>query len=96
MKLFKNVTNTRDGTTVQLSNNETMSATRTGNTPLEISLSAHAKKVHIFDGLHSDSLISLGQLCDDDCVAILENNEINIIKGKTVILKGHRNNTDGL
>ena len=65
-----------------------MSATRTGKTPLAISLSTHAKKTHIFDGLQSDSLISLCQLCDDDCVAILEMNEINILEVKTLILKG--------
>ena len=64
--------------------------------PLASSLSAHAKKSHIFDGLHSSSLISLGQLCDDDCVAILDKNEINVINGKTPTLKGQRNKTDGL
>ena len=65
-----------------------MSAAIIGNIPLAINLSAHAKKAHIFDGLHSASLISLDQLCDDDCVAILDKNEINILKGKTLILRG--------
>ena len=46
------------------------------------------KKAHIFDGLHSASLISLGKLWDDDYISILENNEINILKNKTLILKG--------
>ena len=73
-----------------------MSATRTGNTPLEISLSADAKKAHIFDVLHSASLISLVQLCDNDCIAILDKNEINIFKGKTIILKRHLNKAYGL
>ena len=35
-------------------------------------------------------------MCDDDCIAILDKNEINILKGKKLILKGHRNNIDGL
>ena len=73
-----------------------MSATRAGNIPLASSLSAHAKKAHIFDGLHSASLIYFGKLCDDDCVAILDKNKINILKGKKLILKGHRNKTYGL
>ena len=73
-----------------------MSTTRTGNTPLASSLSAHAKKAHIFDGLFNALLISLGKLCDDDCVAILDKNEINIIKGKTIILKAHINKIDGV
>ena len=96
MTLLTNLKNTRDGPTFQFPNNETMSMTRTGNTPTASSLSARAKKAHIFDGLHSASLISLVQLCDDDCVAILDQNEIYILKGKTLILKGHRNKTDGL
>ena len=41
-------------------------------------------------------LISLGQLCDDDRVAILDKNEIDILKGKRLILKGNGNNKDGL
>ena len=85
MKALTKVKNTRDGPKFQLPNNDTMSTTRTGIIPLEISLSAHEKKVHIFDGLHSASLISLGKLCDYDCVAILDQNEINILKVKTLI-----------
>ena len=79
-----------------MSNNKTMSAKITGNTPLASSLSVHAKKAHICDGLHSTSLISLIQLFDYDCVAVLDQNEINIFKGRTLILKGHKNKTDGL
>ena len=82
--------NTRGGPTVQLTKNETMSATITGDIPLESSLSAHENKAHIFDGLHSASLIYLGQMFDGECVAILENTETNILKGKTLILKGHK------
>ena len=43
------------------------------------------KKGTHFYGLHSASLISLGQICDDDCTAILDKNEINILKNKTLI-----------
>ena len=73
-----------------------MSAIRIGNIPLASILSAHAKKTHSFDGLHIALLISLGQLCDDECVAILDNNVINILKGKTIIVKEQRNKIGGL
>ena len=96
MSVLTNEKNTIYGPTVQLPNNEAMIATRTGNIPLSSSIRAHAKKAHIFDGLHSASLISLVQLCDDECVAILDKNEVNILKGKTLIVKGHRNKTNGL
>ena len=54
------------------------------------------KKAHMFDVLPSASLISLGQMCDNDCIAILDKNDINILKNTKLILKGHRNKTDGL
>ena len=88
--------NTSYGPTFQLKKNETMSAKRTGKILLARSLSDHVKKAHIFDGLHSASIIYLGQLCDDDRVSILDKNEINILKGKKLILKGNRNKTYGL
>ena len=43
-------------------------------------LSTYAKKAHVFDGLHSDSLIALCHFCDNDYIAILDKNEINILK----------------
>ena len=46
--------------------------------------------------LHSSSLISLCQLCENDCIAILDKNEINILKGEAIIIKGHRKKTYGL
>ena len=73
-----------------------MHATKTGVLPLSRILSTHAKKAHIFYGLHSALLIYLGQLSDNDCIVILDNNKINILKYKKPIFKGHRNKTDGL
>ena len=76
-----------------LTRNSTMNTTNTGNIPLSGSLSIHAKKSHIFDGMHSASLISLGQLCDDEFISILDHIEINILKDSKIILKGNRNKT---
>jgi hypothetical protein len=41
-------------------------------------------------------LIFLGQLCDDNCVAILDKTKINVFKHDTCILSGTCNPTDGL
>ena len=65
---------TRDGPTLKLPNNATINATKTGIIPLSGSLSTHAKRAHIFDGLYSASRISLGLLYYEDCVAILDKN----------------------
>ena len=73
-----------------------MNATNTGNIPLSGNLSLHAKKSHIFYGLNSASLISLVQLCDNECITILDKNEINVVKYSKLVLKGHRKKADGL
>ena len=57
---------------------------------------SHAQKAHIFPGIKRSSLISIGQLCDDGCTAVLNNKEIGIYKNNTIILRGKRNFTDGL
>ena len=96
ISVVTNVNNVRDGPTVQLPHNEIVKATRTGNLPLAISLNTRAKNKHLFDGLQCASLISIGQLQNDYCIAILDQNEFNVLKEKTLILMGHRNKTDGL
>ena len=96
MLLLTNLKDTRDVPTVQLPNNATMNEAKTDSIPMLVSLLIHAKKAHVFYGIHSTFLISLRQLCDDDFIAIFDKNYINILKNKTLILKGYRNNTDGL
>jgi hypothetical protein len=41
-------------------------------------------------------LISIGQLCDDNCVAVLDKKQIQVFKNNDCILKGDRNPTDDL
>ena len=96
MIVLTNLKESLDGPTAQLPNNATMNATKTGIIQQSGSLIAHAKKAHIFDGPHSASLISLCQFFDDNCIVILDKNEINILKNKKLILKGNSNKIDGL
>ena len=73
-----------------------MKAYKVGELPIPELLSTYSKKASIFEDLHS-SLISLGQLCDDDCFALLGKHEMEILKNQKVILRGTRSNTgDGL
>ena len=67
-----------------------MDATKTGSIRISRILSTHTKKAHIFDVLQSASLISLGQLCDNDCIAILDKNKINILKKYTYFKDTHK------
>ena len=90
------IKDTHNRPTAQLPNNATMNAKKTGIITLSKSISTNAKKAHIFDSLHSESIIYLGKICGNDCITILDNIEINIIKYKTLILKVNRNKTYGL
>ena len=55
-----------------------MTTTKRALVPLSPALSPPAKVGHIFDNLKSRSLISIGQLCDDDCVTIFTKNAVHI------------------
>ena len=63
--------NISPGPTVTLPNNEKISSTEQGRLPLHSNLSSTAITAAILPGLQSSSLISLGQLCDDDCDILL-------------------------
>ena len=60
------------------------------------SLSNEAKISNILPQLQSTSLVSLGQLCDDDCEVNLYKKFLHVIKGQKEIMKGCKNSTDGL
>ena len=74
MLVLANIKETRNVSTVKLPNNENMNATKTGILPPSRSLGTHAKKAHILDVLHGALIIFLCQLCDNECIAILDQN----------------------
>ena len=66
-----------DGPTVALPDNTTLHATKSGTLPIT-GVSNSAKKVHIIPKLSSSSLISMGQLCDDDCDVHLRREDVGV------------------
>ena len=68
---------------------------QSGQLPLSKHLSAKAKDATIVPQLKSSSLISLGKLCDDGCNVLLNKKDLKVFKNTKLILKGHRNLTDG-
>ena len=73
----------------------TVSATSKGYYPIA-NLSHSAKEAHVFKNLHSSSLISLGQLYDNDCLVLLNKYILAAFKNNRLILNGIRNKSDGL
>jgi hypothetical protein len=94
--VLSNLRATPFGPTVMLPDSTHVQATQSGLLPLHRSLSKTAKTAHVLDGMTNSLLISIGQLCDDDCVAILDTRRPQVFKNSQCILMGPRNKTDGL
>ena len=54
-------------------------------------LSQTALKVLVFPNLTNESLISIGQLCDDGCIVLFTKTHAFICKNEKLIGKGVRN-----
>ena len=94
-----------EGTPVILPSAATLNPTEKGIILLSAALSKTAKTATVLKNLNSSSLISLGQIYDDNCTIILTKNDLlaakdeNIkvsVEKKDIILKGTRNFSDGL
>jgi len=94
--VLHNVTATPNGPSVYLPNGTILQAQRKGQLLLSEHLSPKAQTTQILEGIAESSLISLGQLCDDYCITVLDKNEINIFKNNKCIIKGKHNKADGL
>jgi hypothetical protein len=73
-----------------------MQATHSVHIPLALPLSKQAQQGHVLDGLKTGSLISIGKLCDDDCIAIFSKFNVKIIKDSQLIITGTRDDRNGL
>ena len=64
--------------------------------PIHSSLSKIATSGYIVPHLKNSSLLSIGKLCDDHCIAMFTKKNLFIFKNNNLILQGNRNNSDGL
>jgi hypothetical protein len=81
---------------VKVANGDNIETSRRTLVPLVKELSTKAKTGHIFDDRKSGSLISIRQLCDDDCIALFTKYDVKIYKDGKVIIVGQRNNVNCL
>ena len=95
--ILQNKEKIENGPRVNLPNGTILQAHLRGNIPInEINLSETARRAHVFNDLNNASLISIGRLCDDDCIAIFDKKKLNIYKNNKKIIQGERNYKDGL
>ena len=69
-----------------------MRATHSVRVPLAPELSPTARLGHELQGLKTGSLVSIGKLCDDECMTLFTKYNVNVIKNGKVIINGPRNN----
>ena len=74
----------------------TIELTLQGQLFLSKKLSAQSQWPTALPKLRSSSLVSLGQLCDDNCTIVLDKTKLVAIKNDEIILRERRNNLDGL
>ena len=68
------------GTSSILPTNTTITATHQGTLPFAAALSPNTTKALVFPGLSNNSLLSIGQLCDDNRTAIFTKESVFILK----------------
>ena len=80
---------------VHLPNNEILKNKISGYIPIK-QLLAPGQQAYVLPTLTNTSLLSIGQLCNDNCIAIFTKEKMLIIQQGQIILTGMRNYTDGL
>ena len=84
-----------NGPSVVLPDSTSISPTDSGHLNIP-GLSKTATKSYLFPDLHSASLLSVGQLCDDGCDVTFRKTDVTAHKNGTVVLQGYRNYNDKL
>ena len=72
-----------------------MSPTKQASLPLSNAFTQNAKIAYSFANLKSGTLLSIGQLYDDDCIAIFSKYDVKIIKNDKIRIQS-KHNDNGL
>jgi hypothetical protein len=65
-----------------------MHTTLKGQLLLSDKLSLQAQSAFVLNDLKTGTLISLAQLCDDDCVAIFSKYDVKLLKNNEIVIEG--------
>ena len=96
LSYLKNVTPEDSTTQVSLPDSSTLQATHKGYLQFPSPINRQATQTIILPTLHNN-LLSVGQLCDDNCTVTFNKHKINIYKNGELLLQGFRSqNGDGL
>ena len=90
------IASTMSGPTVQVANGNIIKPALRATLKLSNKISTKAQSSHVFNDITTSYLISMGQLCDDNCVAIFTKFDMKILKDNQIIITGLRDRTNGL
>jgi hypothetical protein len=79
-----------NGPTVLSASGTAMTSSIRGILPLSPLLSDTAQSAFVLDDLQTGTLVSLSQICDDDCLAIFSKFNVQVVKNGVVIITGTR------
>ena len=88
--LLKNKITLSNGPSAYLPNKQKIKATAQGVLPLHPTLSQASQTALVFPQLTNESLISVGQLCDDNCIVKFDKKTVTVHKNNKLILHGNR------
>ena len=66
------------GPNIQLPNNDELQITHTGHLPLHPNLPLAATRSYILSNLSNKLMLSVGQLCDNDCKVLFKKNNCDV------------------
>lgn len=93
---LSNLTEIDNGPCATLPDNTKIHPTYVGELPITATMTKQAKEALVYPKIENESLLSIGQLCDDNCVAIFTRQNLYILKDGVPILEGKRNYIDRL
>ena len=93
---LSDLTEINNGPCATLPDNTRIHPTFVGDLPITTMLTRQSKEALVYPKIENESLLSIGQLCDDNCVAIFTRQHLYVLKNGIPILKGKRNHIDRL
>ena len=85
-----------NGPKVTLPDGLTLQGSEKGHLPLSTKLTSISTTATVMPGMTNASLLSLGQLCDDNCSILLNKKNLYALKDRELILHGKRSTHDKL
>ena len=90
------VAHTTSGPIVQVAKGHIIKPAFSATLQLSSKLSSSAQSAHVFKDITTNSIISMGQIYNEDCVTIFTKYDVNILNHNQVIITGLRDCTNGL